>query len=51
MTLVPARHASGRGIFDADRTLWTGYVAESGGRAVYFAGDTSWGYDVEVSAK
>lgn len=47
VTLVPARHASGRGLFDADRTLWTGYVAEKGGRAVYYSGDTSWGDHLE----
>ena len=51
VTLVPARHASGRGLFDAGRTLWTGYVAESGGRAVYYSGDTSWGDHLEGIAK
>ncbi len=53
-TCVPARHFSGRGLGDRDRTLWCGWVlrargvgasaAASGGaapRAVYYAGDTA----------
>lgn len=37
---VPAVHFSGRGLFDRDESLWTGYVLEGDGRRVYFAGDT-----------
>jgi L-ascorbate metabolism protein UlaG (beta-lactamase superfamily) len=40
---VPAKHFSGRGIFDRNKTLWCGYVIESGERLVYFAGDTAFG--------
>ncbi len=40
---VPALHFSARGIFDRNRTLWCGYVIETGGRIVYFAGDTAFG--------
>jgi L-ascorbate metabolism protein UlaG (beta-lactamase superfamily) len=40
---VPAFHFSGRGLFDRNRTLWCGYVIESGERLVYFAGDTAFG--------
>lgn len=38
---VPAIHFSARGLFDRNRTLWCGYVIESQGRKIYFAGDTA----------
>lgn len=37
---VPARHASGRGLFDKDRTLWGGYAFLGAQHRVYFSGDT-----------
>ncbi len=37
---APARHASGRGIFDKDRTLWAGYAFLGAAHRVYFSGDT-----------
>lgn len=40
---VPARHFSGRGLFDRNRTLWGGFVLESTGGPIYFVGDTGWG--------
>jgi len=40
---VPALHFSARGIFDRNRTLWCGYMIESAGRVIYFAGDTAFG--------
>lgn len=40
---VPAKHFSGRGLRDRDRTLWCGYVVEGPSGAVYFAGDTASG--------
>jgi L-ascorbate metabolism protein UlaG (beta-lactamase superfamily) len=40
---VPALHFSARGPFDRNRTLWCGYVIETGGRIIYFAGDTAFG--------
>jgi L-ascorbate metabolism protein UlaG (beta-lactamase superfamily) len=40
---VPARHFSGRGVFDRDRTLWCGYVMETPHQTLYFAGDTAYG--------
>ena len=43
VTAVPARHHSGRGLFDHDRTLWCGYVVTGPSGSVYFAGDTGWG--------
>lgn len=43
VTAVPARHFSGRGLRDRNRTLWCGYVVEGPSGAVYFAGDTGYG--------
>jgi L-ascorbate metabolism protein UlaG (beta-lactamase superfamily) len=40
---VPAMHFSARGLFDRNRTLWCGYVIETAGSIVYFAGDTAFG--------
>lgn len=40
---VPALHFSGRGLFDRNRTLWSGYVIQSPERTVYYAGDTAFG--------
>ena len=37
---TPARHASGRGVFDGDRTLWAGYALHGDEHRVYFSGDT-----------
>jgi L-ascorbate metabolism protein UlaG (beta-lactamase superfamily) len=43
VTAVPARHSSGRGLFDRNRTLWCGFVVSGPSGSVYFAGDTGWG--------
>jgi L-ascorbate metabolism protein UlaG (beta-lactamase superfamily) len=43
ITSVPARHFSGRGLRDRNKTLWSGYVIESPSGVVYFAGDTGYG--------
>jgi L-ascorbate metabolism protein UlaG (beta-lactamase superfamily) len=43
ITAVPARHFSGRGLRDRNRTLWSGYVVEGPSGVVYFAGDTAYG--------
>ena len=40
---VPARHNSGRGLLDKNRTLWGGFVINSPGGNIYFAGDTGYG--------
>jgi L-ascorbate metabolism protein UlaG (beta-lactamase superfamily) len=40
---VPALHFSARGPFDRNKTLWCGYVIESAGGILYFAGDTAYG--------
>ena len=40
---TPARHFSGRGLWDRNATLWCSWVLKSGEEAVYFGGDS--GYD------
>ena len=42
VTCVPAQHFSSRTLWDRDRTLWCGWVIESGGTKIYFAGDTGY---------
>jgi L-ascorbate metabolism protein UlaG (beta-lactamase superfamily) len=42
VTSVPARHFSARTLWDRNRTLWAGFIVESGGATVYFAGDTGY---------
>src|SRR5690606_1414128 len=37
---TPARHASGRQVFDQMRTLWTSYAILGPRHRVYFSGDT-----------
>ncbi|MDD5762016.1 MAG: MBL fold metallo-hydrolase, partial [bacterium] len=43
VVFVPARHNSGRGLFDKNRTLWGGFVIQSSGGNIYVAGDTAYG--------
>jgi L-ascorbate metabolism protein UlaG (beta-lactamase superfamily) len=45
---VPALHFSARGFLDRNRTLWCGYVIETAGHIVYFAGDTGFGTHFSV---
>lgn len=40
---TPAQHFSGRGLFDANKTLWSSWVIQSENHNIYFSGDT--GYD------
>lgn len=39
-TAVPARHFSGRGLFDRFQTLWCGWVVAGNRRRIYHSGDT-----------
>lgn len=39
-TYVPAEHASARGPFDRNKSLWGGFVIQTPAGTVYFAGDT-----------
>ncbi len=42
LTIVatPARHFSGRGLFDRNRTLWCSWVVSRNGRKIFHSGDT-----------
>jgi L-ascorbate metabolism protein UlaG (beta-lactamase superfamily) len=52
ITAVPARHFSGRGLRDRNKTLWCGYVVETPSGAVLFAGDTAYGpHFAEIRAR
>jgi L-ascorbate metabolism protein UlaG (beta-lactamase superfamily) len=42
VTLVPSRHWSRRSPFSTNKRLWGGFVVRSGGRQVYFAGDSGY---------
>ena len=42
VTAVPARHSGARGPFDRRRRGANGYVVRTGGRNIYFAGDTGY---------
>ncbi|MDQ2833090.1 MAG: MBL fold metallo-hydrolase [Acidobacteriota bacterium] len=42
MTAVPARHFSGRGIFNRFETLWSAFVLKSVNHTVYFGADSGW---------
>ncbi len=41
LTCTPARHFSGRGVFDRGETLWCGYALVGPTRRAFFSGDTS----------
>ncbi len=40
IVMTPARHASGRTVFDKDATLWAGYAVIGPQHRVYYSGDT-----------
>lgn len=40
---TPARHFSGRGILDRDKTLWASWVIASPSDNIYFSGDSGYG--------
>ena len=41
-TAVPAQHFSGRTLWDRNRTLWVGWVIESGGQRIVYTGDSGY---------
>ena len=43
VTAIPARHFSGRGLFDRDRSLWSGFMIETPSGSICFAADTGFG--------
>ncbi len=42
LTLAPARHFSGRGLWDRDSTLWGSWIISSDSINVYFSGDSGY---------
>jgi L-ascorbate metabolism protein UlaG (beta-lactamase superfamily) len=42
VTAWPARHFSGRGVFDRFTTLWSSFVIEGPRHRVYYGGDSGW---------
>jgi L-ascorbate metabolism protein UlaG (beta-lactamase superfamily) len=42
-TFVPARHWSGRGLFDRNKSLWGGWLIKHGNYTIFHAGDTAYG--------
>jgi L-ascorbate metabolism protein UlaG (beta-lactamase superfamily) len=47
VTSVPAQHFSARTLWDRNRTLWCGFVVETGDLTLYFAGDTGYSPDFQ----
>ncbi len=43
VTAIPARHFSGRGFFDRDRSLWSGFWIQTPSGSICFAADTGYG--------
>jgi len=42
LTLAPARHFSGRGMFNRASTLWGSWVLEANGKKIYFGADSGY---------
>ncbi|KAK0636594.1 beta-lactamase superfamily domain-containing protein [Bombardia bombarda] len=42
ISCLPCQHASGRRPLDRDHTLWASWAVASGGKSVYFGGDTGY---------
>lgn len=52
LACTPARHFSGRSLFDRDATLWCSWVIGSCDKQVYFSGDSGYGpHFAEIGAK
>ncbi|MRV71039.1 MBL fold metallo-hydrolase [Duganella sp. FT92W] len=42
LSATPAQHFSGRGLLDGNKTLWASWVIQTGGRRIFFSGDTGY---------
>jgi L-ascorbate metabolism protein UlaG (beta-lactamase superfamily) len=42
ISCLPCQHASGRSMMDQNRTLWASWAVVSGGKSVWFGGDTGY---------
>ncbi|BBH53103.1 MBL fold metallo-hydrolase [Fluviispira sanaruensis] len=42
LSLAPAHHASARGLFDRNKTLWGSFLISINKQKIYFAGDTAY---------
>ncbi|MDX2469035.1 MAG: MBL fold metallo-hydrolase [SAR324 cluster bacterium] len=42
VTSAPARHFSGRGLFDHNETLWTSYAIKGTNKNIFLSGDSGW---------
>lgn len=52
VTAIPARHFSGRGLFDRDRSLWSGFMVATPSGSICFAADTGYGdHFAEIRAR
>jgi L-ascorbate metabolism protein UlaG (beta-lactamase superfamily) len=52
LACAPARHFSGRGLFDRDSTLWCSWVIGGQQAKIYFSGDSGYGpHFAEIGAK
>ncbi len=43
LVCTPAQHFSGRGMFDRDKTLWSGFALKTEKGSIYYSGDTGYG--------
>jgi L-ascorbate metabolism protein UlaG (beta-lactamase superfamily) len=48
---TPAQHFSGRGMFDRDKTLWSGFALMTEKGSIYYSGDTGYGEFFEDIAR
>lgn len=52
VTATPAKHFSGRGVFDRDKTLWCGFMLQTETDTIYYAGDTAYSdFFSEISSR
>lgn len=45
---APAKHFSGRGLFDRNKTLWASWIIRDGNQTLYYSGDSGYGPHFEA---